>query len=174
MTEMLLYTVYFSYIYRSINRNYAGEVRSVLLKGMGQQVDLLNIIHILRLKTYFPKEQDYLPFLFPFHYRMKPAQLEELAACATVQDAFDWLQSSPYAAAFRDVAAGGITQVEGFYRTAMYQFHRHQVISGLPSIGTAVSYLHLKDAEVSVLINVIESVNYGTPCDDSFARLVGA
>ena len=174
LTHMLLYTVYFSQMYRSINRDYGGEVRSVLLKSLGQQIDLLNIIHILRLKAYFPQEQTCLPYLFPFHYRMKPAQLQELAGCATVQDAFDWLQSSPYASAFRDVADGGISQVERFYRTAMYQFHRHQVICGLPSISTAVSYLHLKDAEMSALINVIESVNYGVPCDDSFTRLVGS
>ena len=174
VTEMVLYSVYFSRLYQAINRTYGGEVRSVLLKGLGQQIDLLNIIHILRLKVYFPGEQDCLPFLFPFHYRMKPGQLRELAGCATVQDALGRLQSSPSASAFREAAEGGIGQVERFYRTAMYQFHRHQVISGLPSIGTAVSYLHLKDAEMSALVNVIESVNYGVPCDDSFARLVGA
>ncbi len=174
VTETLLHTVYFTDLYRSVKKHYGGEVKSVLLSALGQQIDLLNIIHLLRMKVYFPDQSSDPAFLFPFHYRMKPAQLRELAAAPTAQAVFDKLQSSPYASAFRELNIDEVNEVEDYYRTAMYRFHRHQVISGLPSIGTAVSYLHLKDAEVSALINVIESVNYGVSYDDSFVRLIGA
>lgn len=42
-----------------------------------------------------------------------------------------------------------------------------------PSIYTAVAYLELKELELSVLINVIESVKYGVPYRAELADLVG-
>ena len=171
ITESLLHTVYYSHLFREINRHYAGEVKSVLLRSLGIQVDLLNIIHILRLKTYFPGEENYLPYLFPFHYRMTPTQLKELTEASALPAAFEFLKGTAYAAAFQDIQ---VQEVEDYYRQAMYRFHRRQVMGGLPSVCTAIAYLHLKDAEVSVLINVIEAVNYGVTFDDRFAQLVGA
>ena len=72
IAECLLRTAYFSHMYRIAQRQYAGAVQKVLLRSMGEQVDLLNIIRILRLKTYFPAtpREDYLSILYPFHYRL--------------------------------------------------------------------------------------------------------
>ena len=42
-----------------------------------------------------------------------------------------------------------------------------------PSIYTAIAYLELKELELGVLVNVIESVKYGVPYHAEFANLVG-
>ena len=168
--EALLQSAYFSHMYRVIHRNYEGETRAVLLRSYGEQVDLLNIIHILRLKTYFPGETDYVSVLFPFNYRLRPELVRDLCAAPDAAGVFSLLRTSPYAQSFEDV---DVTDVEDYYRRAFYRFNRRQLTQGRPCVYTAVAYLNLKQQELEMLVNVIESVKYGVPYDASFARLIG-
>lgn len=168
--EALLRSTYFSHMYRIIHRQYAGETRAVLLRSYGEQIDLLNIIHILRLKTYFPGVDSYFAVLFPFNYRLRPDFIRALCAAPDAAGVFALLKSSPYASSFTDVDVG---EVEDYYRRAFYAFNKRRLISGKPSIYTAMAYLNLKELELRALVTVIESVKYGAPYDDSFARLIG-
>lgn len=168
--ETLLRSAYFSHVFRVIHKNYAGETQKVLLRGYGAQVDLLNIIHILRLKTYFPETSDFISVLFPFNYRLRPEFIRALCDAPDAQTVFALLHDSPYAGFFVDI---DVAEVEDFYRRAFYSFSRRQLTTGKPSIYTAVAYLNMKDLELRALISVIESVKYGAAYDDSFARLVG-
>lgn len=170
VAESLLRTVYFSSFFRLARQHRNPEIRNDFLQTLGTQVDLLNIIHILRLKRYFPDLTTRLPYLFPFHCHMTPAQLSALAAAPSLEAAFGLLGQTRYAQAFQEVE---VSEVEDYYRQAMYRLHRRQVLTGPPSVCTAAAYLHLKEAEVSALINVIESVNYGAPFDDRFVKLIG-
>lgn len=171
VAESMLRTVYYSHLFRVMSRHYTGQVREELIRTLSTQADLLNIIHILRLKRYFPEERDHLPYLLPFHYRMKPAQLNQLFAAPTLDMAFSLLGETRYAQDFQDVE---VSEVEDYYRQAMYRLYRRQLVTGEPCVCTAIAYLHVKDAETACLINAIESVNYGVPFDGSFVRLVGA
>ncbi|MEA5038317.1 MAG: V-type ATPase subunit [Clostridiaceae bacterium] len=171
MTEKLLQTAYFTHIYRVIHRRYSGETKELLLKAFGQQVDLLNLIHVLRVKTYFPEMQNLFTILFPFHYRLSPELLTALCAAPDTAAAFSLLSHSPYAESFRDV---NVAEVEDYYRRALYIFSRQQLLTGAPSVYTAISFLNLKEAELGMLVNIIESVKYAVPYDSDFARLIGA
>ena len=168
--EALLRSTYFSHMYRVIHKQYAGETQKVLLRAYGEQIDLLNIIHILRLKTYFPGVDSYFAVLFPFNYRLRPEFIRALCAAPDAAGVFELLKGSPYASSFTDVDVG---EVEDYYRRAFYSFNKRQLISGRPSIYTAMAYLNLKELELRALVTVIESVKYGAPYDDSFARLIG-
>lgn len=172
IAECLLRTAYFSHMYRIAQRQYAGAVQKVLLRSMGEQVDLLNIIRILRLKTYFPatSQEEYLSVLSPFHYRLKPELTRRLCAAADAKTVFRLLEETPYRDSFRGVE---VLDVEEYYRRALYQFNRHQLITGQASVYTAMAYLDLKETEMAVLINVIESVKYGVPYHAPLAELVG-
>lgn len=174
LTETLLYIAYYSEMLRRAKRCENGAVRQMLLRGLGEQIDLLNILHILRVKISFPQAGSDFTYLFPFHYRLNSRHLEEMAAAPSPQAVFDLLQGTPYYAAFQDYDVDGVKEAEEYYRAAMYRLHRHQVAVGEPSICTAISYLHLKNAEVSALVTVIESVNYGVAYDDTMARLIGS
>lgn len=168
--EALLCSTYFSHMYRIIHKQYAGQTQKVLLRAYGEQIDLLNVIHILRLKTYFPGMDSYFSILFPFNYRLSPAFIRALCAAPDAAGVFDLLRGSPYASSFTDVDVG---EVEDYYRRAFYSFNRRQLVTGAPSVYTAMAYLNLKELELRALTTVIESVKYGAAYDDSFARLVG-
>ena len=169
-TEALLRTAYFSHLYKVVDAHYHGETKSVLLRSFGEQVDLLNIIHILRLKTYFPGESPYYSVLLPFNYKLKPAAVRSLCAAPDAQAVFSLLKDTPYAGCFENIS---VDEVEDYYRRAFYLFNKKQLLTASPSIYTAVSYLNIKELEFQALVNVIESVKYGVPYDDSFARLIG-
>ncbi|MCI2057831.1 MAG: V-type ATPase subunit [Oscillibacter sp.] len=170
MTESLLRTAYFTNVYRIVHRRYSGETKALLLRAFGKQIDLLNLIHILRIKTYFPEMQDLFTVLFPFHYRLRPEFIRALCAAPDAASAFALVRRSPYAGSFRDMA---VAEVEDYYHRAFYEFNRRQLLTGAPSVYTAISYLNLKDTECALLTNVVESVKYGVPYDSGFARLIG-
>ena len=173
IAECLLRTAYFSYMHRIARQQYAGSARSTLLRSLGEQVDLLNIIRILRLKTYFPAtpQEDYLAILYPFHYRLKPELLRQLCAAPDARAVFALLEGTPYRECFQEVE---VLEVEEYYRRAIYLYDRHQLMTAPASIHTAMAYLDMKMAEMMVLINVIESVKYGVPYHASLAELVGS
>ncbi|MFR8955220.1 MAG: hypothetical protein ACLVH7_14150, partial [Flavonifractor plautii] len=61
-----------------------------------------------------------------------------------------------------------------YYQRAICRFNNKRQLTAVPpSIYTAVAYLELKELELSVLINVIESVKYGVPYRAELADLVG-
>lgn len=112
----------------------------------------------------------YLRVLFPFHYRLNPDFTRALCAAPGVDDVFALLRDSPYRDCFDGVAVGA---VEEYYQRAICRFNKRQLAAVPPSIYTAVAYLELKELELSVLINVIESVKYGVPYRAELADLVG-
>lgn len=169
-TETLLRSTYFSHMYKIIHHSYAGETQKVLLRAYGEQIDLLNIIHILRLKTYFPGTDSFYSVLFPFNYRLRPDFIHALCSAPDAGAVFDLLRESPYAQSFEDIR---VTEVEDYYRQAFYLFNKRQLITGKPSIYTAMAYLNLKESELRVLVNIIESVKYGVAFDTAFAKLIG-
>lgn len=166
--EALLRSTYYTTLYRKCAKEYSGTTRTVLLRALGQQADLLNIIHILRLKTYFPGDERYLSLLFPIRDRLKPELIQALCAAPDADAVFDLLAASPYAQVF---AGRDTSYLEAYYLRAFARFNHRQLSSGLPSVYTAVAYLVLKDLERRALTNDIECVKYGVPFDPFLARL---
>lgn len=168
--ETLLRSVYFSHMYQVIHREYAGETRSVLLRSYGEEIDRLNLLHILRLKTYFPGQQDFLPVLFPFNYRLRPELIRSLCRAPDAAGVRELLRATPYAPL---LASESLSELEDLCRREFCLFNRRQLTAGPASICTAVAYLNLKEMELHALIGLIESVKYGVPCDLTLPRLLG-
>lgn len=170
--EALLQSTYFAHLYKTVHKNYAGETRKILLRSFGTQVDLLNLIHLLRIKVYWSGEIKVSDLLFPFSYKLRPEKLKVLCAAGSVDEVFSLLGDTPYANALEDLphTPGG---VEAYYRRAFYLFNKRQLSTGEPSVYTAVAYLNLKELEFHALVNLIESVKYGVAYDDTFSKMVG-
>ncbi|MEG1857656.1 MAG: V-type ATPase subunit [Pseudoflavonifractor sp.] len=170
-TEALLHAAYYSHMYKVIDKQYGGETKSVLLRAFGEEIDRLNLIHILRLKTYFPGDSRYYSALFPFHYRLKPEKIKALCDASDVNEVFSLIRETPYASDFSDLSLG---EVERRYRQSFYTFQKRLLVTGTPGVYTAMAYLNIKELELRALVNVIESVKYGAPYHAEFARLIGA
>jgi len=164
LTEALLRSTYFSTQYRLIHRAYSGETRSILLRTLGEQVDLLNLVYILRLKCFFPKETQYAGVLFPFHYRLRPELMKALLSAPDWDSAHSLLEETPYAPALRGVSP---ETIDAYYHRAFYRFNRKHLLLSLPSVYSAVAYLNLRELELSTLIRAVECVYYAVPLDDA-------
>lgn len=169
--DCALRTAYYSHFFREARRCADAASREALLRMLGFQTDMLNLICLLRLKRFFPEVREPQSYLLPFHYRLKPAELGRIFAAPSAEAALAAIRETPYAAAFRETE---LSELEDYYREAMFRMDRRQFLAGPPGVSGAISYLHLKDAETGCLVNVIESVSYGVPFDDRFARLIGA
>ena len=170
--DAVLRTAYYAHLLRIVRSQYQGRTQKVLLRAIGEQIDLLNILHILRLKTYFPQtpREDYAGVLFPFQYRLTMDFLRRLCEAPGAEGAYELLRESTYGDCFDETA---VDAVEEYYQRAVFRFNKRQLSAVPPSIYTAIAYLELKELELGVLVNVIESVKYGVPYHAEFANLVG-
>jgi len=171
--DSLLDTVCASYLSRIIATRYKGQTKALLLKSHGMQIDINNIMHILRLKRYFPNAGNdvYLTVLNPINYKLRPEMIHSLCAAPDLDAAFALLQSTPYRDCFADV---DVSMAENACRRMLYTFFRRTLVSGEPSVHTPIAYLYVKEYELQVLVNILESIKYGVPHDAVMANLVGS
>lgn len=170
--EALLQSAYYAHLYRTVHKHYAGATQSLLLRSFGTQVDLMNLIHLLRIKVYFSGEVAISDLLFPFQYKLKGERLKTMCAAASVEEVFTLLEGTPYAGELGELPHTPAA-VEAYYRRAFYRLNKRQLSAGEPSVYTAISYLNLKQLEYQALVNLVESVKYHVPYDDTFANMVG-
>lgn len=168
--DCALRTAYYSHFFREARRCPSAS-REALLRMLGFQTDMLNLICLLRLKRFFPEVRDPQSYLLPFHGRLRPAELGRIAAAPTAEAALAAIRETSCAPAFRGAE---LSELEDHCREAMFRMDRRQFLAGPPGVCSAISYLHLKEAETGCLVNVIESVSYNVPFRDGFARLIGA
>lgn len=64
-------------------------------------------------------------------------------------------------------------EVEEYYRGPFTPSTGAACLPGPLRFITAIAYLDLKELELQVVVNVIESVKYGVPYNENLARLVG-
>ncbi len=170
VAEALLTSTYYRHMQRLIRRRYDGDVRRVLERSLGDQVDMLNIMHVLRMKQYFPQTDDYLPVLLPYHYRVRPEQIHAMCAAPSAEAVLEMVESTPYASVFR---GADIEDLNNLYSAALYKFSRRQLLMGKPSIYSAVGYLNLRELELKAVVSAVEASKYRQPLDPSFFDILG-
>ena len=169
VTEALLWSVYYRHMLRLIRRQYDGGTRRLLEQSVGSQVDMLNIMHILRLKRYFPQEDNLLPVLLPYHYKVRPAQIRAMCDAPDPQAVMELVEHTPYAAAFRAVAP---EDLQNRYESVLYRLSRQQLRMGKPSVYTAVAYLNLREVELRALVSAVEASKYRQSLNPSLLQIL--
>ncbi len=171
IAESMLFAVYYSHMMDVAKKRYDGDVRKMIQTRLGTQVDLLNIMHILRMKRFFPDEDNFLTILYPFNYKLKPEQVRAMCAAEGVDGVMAVLAETPYAKTFRNV---GVDELGHIYNELLFRLSRRQLMMGQPSIYSAVAFLNLRELELKELVTVIETVKYQADYDDRFAKVLGA
>jgi vacuolar-type H+-ATPase subunit C/Vma6 len=170
VTESLLFSVYYSHVMKVIQKRYEGDVKRTLEKSVGSQVDMINIMHVLRLKHFFPETDNFLTVLLPTSYRLRPEQIRDMCAAQGPDGVLAVVDNTPYAQVFRGAS---VAQLQRLYVEARGKLNRRQLMMGKPSVYSAVAFLDLREMEMKELITVIETVKYQAKYDDSIARSLG-
>lgn len=171
VTESRLFSVYYGHMLDVVKKRYEGDVQKTIQKSFGTQVDILNIMHILRLKKFFPEAEDCLSILFPISYKLKPEQTRAMCAADGADGVLAVVAGTPYAKAFRNASMADLQRI---YDETLFRLSRRQLMMGRPSIYSTVAFLNLRMLEMKELITVIETVKYQAPYDDRFARVLGS
>lgn len=168
--ESALFTVYYDHMLRTVEKRYEGDAKALLRQGIGTQVDMLNIMHILRLKRFFPEEDGIVKILFPFYYKLKPAHVREMCAAPDLAGAVAAAGQTPYGKLLRNASVEDLGRL---YSESLIRVSRRQLMQGKPSIYVAVAFLNLRELELKELITVVETVKYQAPYDGRLAALLG-
>lgn len=168
-TEALLWSVYFRHLMELACKRYKGDVRRMLESSVGTQMDMMNILHALRLKRYFPDTDNFLPVLIPYHHRVKPEQIHAMCTAPSLEAAMELIEATPYASTFRGAK---MEELQDLYHTTLYKASRRQLALGKPSVYSAVAYLNLRELELSAVVTAVEASKYQLPLTPSFLRML--
>ena len=157
VTEALLSGVYYQKLQSIIRRKYDGDVRRILEKSVGSQVDMLNLMHILRMKRYFPQEDNYLPVLLPYHYKLKPQMIHAMCAAPNAEAVLELAQQTPYGRIFDQNSGEDLNYL---YTATIYRTSRRQLMMGKPSIYSAVALMNLREIELKAVVSAVEAAKY--------------
>ncbi len=171
VAEALLYSVYYKYMLDVAKNRYEGDVRKILQQTLGSQVDLLNMMHILRLKNFFPDTDDIYAVLFPFNYKLKPEHIRAMCNAEGYEGVLEIIADTPYAKTFRNAS---VSDLQRIYDETLFRLSRRQLMMGKPTIYSTVAFLNLRMLEMKELITVVETVKYRADYDDRFARVLGS
>jgi vacuolar-type H+-ATPase subunit C/Vma6 len=171
LSQVAMYTHYFTRVFDVIERDYSGVAKNALLEGLGAEVDLMNIVSIIRIKQYFPEMNDtIISYLIPINHRLSPVFIRSLYSATSVSDIYRLLGESPYGKLF---AGNDFKHAEDYSAMHLYSFNKRMLSSTAPSVYTPLAYIYLKENEVTNIVKIIECVRYGITLEEAGVFLAG-
>ncbi|MCL2120896.1 MAG: V-type ATPase subunit [Clostridiales bacterium] len=172
LVDHILEAYFFSTMLSAIDQYYHGTVRKTLESSVAMQIDILNIIHAVRLRRFLSgRRVDISGFLIPFYFHITQEWIEKIYSAPDEETVALLLRSSKYRKVFASYTEETIE--ENYYR-ALYEFNVRHIRTGVPTVYTPMAYLHLKEIELKDLITVIECIRYGVSQENMPARITGA
>ena len=172
MLDTLLRTNYYRHLYESIARSTDPVAKKLMRQHTGEVIDLANVTRVIRFRTMgFHESIDVFKYLLPFEYQLSNKFFKKLFEASTEQEYLALLHTSPYKKAFEGTS---MRYVEENCQRYLFESDRRLVVSCGPSVYAAVSYLNLKETEVSNLVHIVECVRYGMAPPEIKGFLIGA
>ena len=169
--ELAMQSLYYTLLYRRIERGYVGKLKKSLKEAFGRQLDLTNIARIVRLRLYFSDQPDALfGHMIPMTYKVKPDFLRSLMTATDDAAVRALLLSSPYKSLYETY---DFDMIEQYSREAQHDFYKQVLQSAQPSVLHVLAYFRFKETEVKNLINLVECVKYNIPKEQMHKYLVG-
>lgn len=144
------------------DRNEIKDIFSAIL-------DFENISRILRLKKYYNFSAVQIKGKLIPYGRLSEKVIDELCAAETVQDVFERSRSTYVGKLMSKLQYNDLTQIKNAM-VGMYCKH-HLRLSANPTI-VMISYIYLKELELTNIINIIEATRYGISASEKTKLLV--
>jgi len=153
--EILLELNYYTSLWKARSRYLSGADKDAMTLINGTEIDMYNLARILGLKKHYKSscEQMY-KYVLPINYKVAPQAIQQLIEADSEAQMRELIKNTPYGEYFH---AGNTA--EGF-RRAISDANRRAVRKNPDSIAKITRYLHRKEAEVSKIISVMETINY--------------
>lgn len=169
--EMALDLYYFRKVHELSSKLLHGEDRLIAMEINGIEIDVFNIFWIYRIRTFyhFDKELIYT-YIVPYYYKLKRAVIDDLISAKNFDEFRQVLERTPYASLFDGEGPGVF---ERRYNEFLYEFHRKRFVHQPFSIACVMSYLKLKEFELTNIISIIEGIRYKLAPEDIRKYIIG-
>jgi len=168
--EMSLDVYYFKRAWKVKNRLLTTSDALIVKETLGSEIDLLNILWIIRCKKYFntPKELIY-SFIVPINYRLRKEQLITLVEAETADEVLLLLEKTSYKGIFNRDDLFLEQYYLSYVAKTIYRKSRNFPFSIMSTLG----YLHLKELEIANIIKIIEGVRYSESVNEIKGYVIG-
>ena len=168
--EVSLQSYYYSKIFAEIRMHFEGVDKLALRNLFSIEVDLANIVNIVRLKTNFNISNDYIRSnLLPFSKNINKSQQNQLVEAQTPEDVIAIAKHSQYSKAFQKNDFQLLEENINKYIFGVNESYL-KISQSAPAVVSA--YLHLKKIEINNLFSIIECVRYNVPSPDISKYLI--
>ena len=171
LIENALFIYLYTGVFAIIRKHVRGEEKEELLAVFGQQVDLLNMLRIDRLKRYFHASSDMVrSMIIPFHYKIPPRVLNEMIEAHSADDAFDLFRRTSY----RKILEKHLFEnPDDFANRCQYDLCRKKMYFSTHASVVMLSYIFLAEIELENMVKIIEGIRYGLPQKEIAGMLIG-
>lgn len=155
--EMALDLFYLRTVHDEYRKLKDANDRRLVREYAGLESDIFNIFWIYRSKTFYEMDNEVIrSYTLPPIYKLKKASIDALVNAKNFDEFISVVRSTPYAFLFDK----GNKFFEQNYTEFMYKLHKKRFRTYPFSIACVISYLRLKEVELSNIISIIEGVRY--------------
>lgn len=155
----------FEIIAKSKNKSDRDEIKDIF----SAILDFENVSRILRLKKYYNFSAVQIKEKLIPYGKLREKTIDELCASETVEDVFERSRSTYLGKLMSKLQYNDRTQIKNAL-VSMYCKH-HLRLSANPTI-VMISYIYLKELELTNIINIIEATRYGISASEKAKLLV--
>lgn len=163
MIEMSLDLYYINLVFSKKKKLLSGLDAEAVNLSLGREIDILNLLWIYRGRIIYNIDRSIiLGYLIPHRYKLPMELIYELADAKDKETFLEIAGRSGYSDLF-------LSDDSRFYDLKfaeyMYRLHRRMLRKYGFSISSAISYLYLKEYEISNIVSIIEGIKYGLPAE---------
>lgn len=159
--EHAFYEYFFRHMTQDIKKYYSGLEQKRLLDLLHLRIELLNLSHIMRSKTYLKTpNSDIVRSLFPYYYKLSSKDLNKMIEAKDTETLDHLFEQTPY---YQKYASEQFSYVEEYTSRVQYRSCRRALHFSTYSSVAFFSYTVLSQLELSNVINIIEGIRYQIP-----------
>ena len=156
--SLALENQYYSRLYNFLVKKYKGGDKKRLKENLGEEADITNIMHILRMQRHFKSSlSGGAQALIPVRRRLTAELAEALINAQDEESAAALLRDSYWKSLFSDYTPRRLEELSE--KARMHKYYK-MFRSPVPGITMAEGYLGLKQAQCLRLIRLISALKY--------------
>lgn len=157
--EMALDLYYYRWILKAKERYLSGEDKRIITKSIGEEIDVLNLIWLFRVKKYYKMDKDLVyRYILPSYYHLTKEELQTMVEAESLEDLLNLIEKTTYNHIFDEDKS---ILFDYNYRRFIMTLQEKLLKTKPFSIASIISYLHIKEVEMKNIISIIEGIRYG-------------
>jgi V/A-type H+-transporting ATPase subunit C len=169
--EMALDSLYYTNIEKVVSKGFSGEDKLIIEELVGTEIDLFNLLSIYRCKSFYNMDRDLInSYMIDKSFRLTKADRLRIIDSSGKESLLEQLANTKYTEIFagKDERFYDYNALEYLYKMH-YRMYQHKSTT----IACIISYLRLKETEISNIVSLIECVRYKLPEEELKRFVIG-